>query len=354
MILSIIIPIRNEIKYIEKCLDSVLSFDLPPETETEILVIDGMSTDGTLSIIEKYRQNNNNISLYQNQNLIQSSALNIGIRKAKGDYILRLDAHAEYPSNYIKQVYSTFLEQDADNVGGQIITLPGEDKFSAHLVQALTTHFFGVGNAGFRTGAAAGYTDTVPYGFFRRKLFEEIGGFDERLVRGQDYELNSRLRKLGKKIWRNPEINFKYFNQPSLIQFLRKQIKLEAPYNAYMWYLAPYTFAYRHAITGVFTSSVIAGVPLAASFSLFGILFISVAILYSLLAVIASIQQAVRYKKMWYVLILPFCFFLYHFGHGIGVLFGLINLILKRSPVQKIKEPWPGAGKFRILPIETL
>ena len=199
----------------------------------------------------------------------------------------------------------------------------------------MTTHKFGVGNAGFRIGALEGEADTVPYGFFKKELFNKIGYFNEKLIRCQDYEFNRRIIKNKGIIWRNPSIRVFYFNQPTLFSFLKKQIVKEAPFNPYMWYLAPYTFAYRHGITGVFALSFLSGLLLSFFFSWAKIAFLSVMSLYLGLALFSALQQAIRYKQPLHFLTLPFAFFSYHFLHGIGIWIGIFKLTLGISPVQK-------------------
>lgn len=336
--LSIIIPCRNEEEYIERCIKSILAFEKLNEISHEIFFVDGMSTDRTIEILLDYSVQFENIRILNNPKLIQAAALNIGIARASGKYILRLDAHSEYPSDYLLKIIKTAKRTNADNVGGIFITKPGGNTYNAYLVQALTTHKFGVGDSGFRTGAREGKTDTVPYGYFKREIFEKYGGFDERLVRAQDYEFNRRIIINGGKIWQNPDIRISYFNQPTLWEFLRKQFFKEAPYNVYMWYLAPYTFTYRHAITGVFTLGVIVGFILSFFSIVFKWIYISVLILYFLLAVISSIQQAIRYRKIVHIFVLPISFFLFHFIHGIGLIKGAIKLMFGVSPVQIMHE----------------
>jgi glycosyltransferase involved in cell wall biosynthesis len=340
IIISILIPCYNEEKFIAKCLDSVLAFQLPKNCDTEILVIDGKSEDTTRRIIEKYLESNSSIQIIENEKIIQSTALNIGVKKAKGEYILRLDAHSEYPSDYLLKLYETAIRTGADNTGGIVITKPYDDSYNASLVQSLTTHMFGVGNSGFRVGMKEGPADTVPYGFFKKSIFEKVGYFDERLVRAQDYEFNRRIKKKDGKVWINPSIQLNYFNQPNIIKFLKKQFFKEAPYNAYMWYIAPYTFALRHAITAVFCFGVLTGIVLSFYFSFIAYIYAGVMAFYFFLAIISSIQQALRFKKPLHVFILPFCFFLYHFFHGMGVIIGILKLLLRISPVQKNKVPW--------------
>jgi len=352
---SILIPCLNEARFIRGCLSSVLEFAVPGGTELrEVLVIDGGSADGTPDIVREMAKVDTRIRLLDNPGRIQSTALNIALRVASGDYIMRLDAHSSYPANYLGLALETSMRTGCENVGGLFITQTRGEGYAAALVQALTTHKFGVGDAGYRTGAKEGQADTVPYGFFPRALFDRIGLFDERLVRAQDYEMNQRIVAAGGCVWRNPAIQVKYYQQPDLYSFIRKQIVYEAPYNAYLWYLAPYAFAVRHAITGVFAFGVLGGLALSPFSTTVKWIFAVVMAVYFAIAVGSAIQQAVRYREPRHVLCLPIAFFLYHFLHGVGLLAGLLRLLTHTAPVQKIAEPWPGAGRFRAWPTASV
>ena len=348
-LISILIPCRNEEKFIAQCLGSVASFLLPGACTTEILVIDGMSDDSTREIVGKCLLQFASLRLIPNPGKIQSCAMNIGICQARGEYILRLDAHSTYPKDYLLKLYETAKRTNADNTDGLVITKPFNDSYNASVVQALTTHAFGVGNSGFRVGMKEGPADTVPFGFFKKSIFDRIGLFDERLIRAQDYEFNRRIGKCDGKVWLNPEIQLDYYNQPNMRRFLSKQLFREAPYNAYMWYLAPYTFAYRHAITAVFFLGIVGGLLLSVLFQPMVYVFAGVMGLYALLAFVSSLQQAVRFRKPAHIFVLPVCFFLYHFLHGLGVVWGLLRLLTFTAPVQKSKFPWPGASRYRAL-----
>lgn len=350
--IDIAVPVLNEEKYISDCLDSILKFDIPGNVEIKIYVVDGMSTDKTKELCLKYSNIHKNIIYIENKEKIQSCALNLVIDRGTGDYIMRLDAHAKYPTDYLSNCIETSLRTNADNVGGIVITLKGDDSYNAALVQALTTHKFGVGDSSFRTEQRVeGSSDTVPFGFFKKDIFKKVGYFDQRLVRAQDYEMNRRIIKFGGRIWLNSDIYSEYYNQPTLSKFLSKQFFKEAPYNAYMWYVAPYSFAVRHAITGCFTGGIILGLLLSCFVPIIATIYCGVLLLYFLLALMSSIQQSIKYRHVSFIIILPFCFFSYHFIHGAGVLVGIFNLLLKRSPVQKIAEPWPGAGRYRAFPL---
>ena len=139
-----------------------------------------------------------------------------------------------------------------------------------------------------------------------------------------------------------------YFNMPSFYSFLKKQLLMEGPYNAYMWYLAPYTFSFRHSITGAFAFGFISGLVLSAFFPPIKIAYLSVLLVYFSLSLLSSFQLSTTYKSRKHIFTLPIAFFLFHFCHGFGVLRGLFLLLMKKSPVQKISEPWPSYGKYRV------
>ena len=353
-VITVIVPTRNEEGYVVACIDSILAFEMPADCRMEVLVMDGQSEDRTRELVQSKYGADARVRLIDNPGRIQSCAMNNGIERSEGGWILRLDAHTHYPRNYLRLCHETAKRTGAANVGGICITHPGGDTYQARLVQALTTHKFGVGDSGFRTGAAEGPADTVPFGFFARDLFRHIGLFDERLVRAQDYEFNRRIIASGRTVWLNPAIQSEYYNQARLAKFYRKQVVLEAPYNAYMWYLAPYAFAPRHAVTGVFALGMLGGLALSPLTPWIAWPFAGVMGLYVVLAILSALQQAVRFRQPVHALTLPFCFFGFHFLHGLGVLAGLIKLATGTAPVQKVPEPWPNAGFSRVpIPLDS-
>ncbi len=350
MTVDIIIPVLNEEEYLQKCLASVLEFERPAGLSWKIFIMDGESQDRTREIALDLATRYSEIQVTSNPGRIQSCGLNLAIKFGRGEYVLRLDAHATYPRNYLRLCWETSVRTQADNVGGVFITHPGGTDYGAQLVQALTTHRFGIGNAGYRVDAKEGPADTVPYGFFRKETFCRLGFFDERLVRGQDYEFNRRIRASGGTVWLNPAIQVHYHNQPTLTAFLKKQFCKEGPYNAYLWYLAPYAVSVRHGITGAFALGVCLGTVWSCFTPLiffpFGIIFG----FYWLMGLIAGVQQALRFREWRHAFAVPFALFLFHFCHGFGFLTGLARLLIGTAPIQREKEPWPGAGRFRAWP----
>lgn len=333
--ITVAITCYNEENYIEDCLRSVLEFSKPEGKDIEILVADGMSEDNTRSIIKDLQHEFSEIKLIDNHKRYQVYGINLAIDNARGKYLAWLGAHAVYPVNYLTELYQTSQRTNAENVGGILNTLPGSSSYSGHLVQAISTHRFGVGGSGFRVGQKEEkYTDTVPFGFFKLETLKEIGKFDERLVRCQDYELNKRIIKNGGKILVNPAVQVEYYNQPTLGKYLKKQILIQGPYNPYAWYIAPHSFNIRHIIPALFTSALIITLILAIFFEWARIILFSVMGLYFTLAIISSVQQSIRYKKPADIVFLPFGFLAFHLSHGLGVLLGVAKLLFGTFPVQ--------------------
>jgi glycosyltransferase involved in cell wall biosynthesis/predicted ATP-grasp superfamily ATP-dependent carboligase len=213
---SIIIPCRNEERHMARCLESILASDYPPD-RLEVLVVDGMSTDRTREIIARYVALHPRIRLFDNPEQSAPAALNIGLRAATGDIIMRMDAHVFYPPSYITRLVSGLEETGADNVGGVIHTLPADDTPMSRAIALGMSHPFGVGNSYFRIGSTAcRWVDTVPFGCYRREVFERIGLFDEELIRNQDDELNFRLIKHGGRILLMPSVVAEYYARSSL------------------------------------------------------------------------------------------------------------------------------------------
>lgn len=222
MQITILIPTYNEEKHIRSCLVSVLhKID---QDVLEILVVDGLSTDSTPQIIDEIARINPLVKRLDNHHRTVPYALNIGIRQARGNYILRLDAHSTFPEDYISNCKAAMMKSNADNVGGVVVTHQNGESLSARLVQQVSTHIFGVGNARFRLRPRAQFADTVPFGFFKKSVFQQIGFFDERLTRNQDYELNARITKRGAGIWLDPTIEAHYKNQSTMRGLLKQAL----------------------------------------------------------------------------------------------------------------------------------
>lgn len=348
----VIIPCRNEGDRLERCVRAALAFDVPKDVRVEVYIFDGMSTDHTADVAKKLALEDPRVHYRWNSRISQGCAVNTAVRESGADFYLWLGVHCEFPKDYLLVCLETMLRTKADVVGGICETRPGGPGYGAALVQALTTHRFGVGGGEFRVGGPEHAVDTVPYALFHERVFRKIGLLDERLIRAQDYEFNRRVALAGGVVWQNPAIRVGYYNQPSLQRFLTKQLTLEAPYNAYLWYLAPYAFTPRHAITAAFASFLILNLLLATIFVFPAVVLAATLTTYSIAALASAAQQSRRYGRASFLVALPPSFFVFHFVHGMGVLTGLAKLLAGRAPVQREAEPWAGAGCARISRME--
>jgi len=218
---TVIVPCRNEEQYIGPCLDSILASDYPQD-RLEVLVVDGMSEDRTREILGQFGARHKWIRLIDNPRRITPVALNLAIRAATGDVLVRMDAHVTYPANYISRLVAALDEFGADNVGAVLRTLPAGDGAMARAIAVAMSHPFGVGTSYFRIGTAAPrWVDTIAFFCVRRKTFERVGLFDEDLIRHQDGEFNARLIKAGGRILLLPDIESRYYARGTLRQVAR-------------------------------------------------------------------------------------------------------------------------------------
>lgn len=317
---SLVIPVRNEQNHINSCVESILNQDFSND-QLEVIFIDGNSNDGTKDIINSYiKKYPDLIRLLDNPNETVPFAMNIGIKNSIGDYIIRLDAHSEYPNNYISECKRTIENVEADNVGGLALT-KGKGFIGNAFAKVLSSKF-GVGNSGFRTNAKSGYVDTVPFGTYKREAFEKYGYYDERLTRNQDYELNYRIRKNGGKIYLDSDISLTYFCRNTLSGILKQSYE-NGKWNIITSKLCPGTMSIRHFIPLLFTLSLI-GLPILSFIhSLFMLILLLELLIYFSITMIISSKSSENTKELALLLIL---FPLFHVSYGFGSLVGFINL----------------------------
>lgn len=203
--LSIICPIYNEEKHIAHCIESITQQDFPKD-DMEVLFVDGMSTDHTREIIASYLPHCPWLRMLDNPHKIVPYAMNKGISEAKGDIVMRIDAHTFYEANYCSAIVKRLKELDAENVGCVCKTDVLNKNPKTLAIREVLSNKFGVGNSAFRTGIdGVKEVDTVPFGCWPKRVFEKFGLYDVRLVRNQDIELNKRIIRGGGKIYIIPD-----------------------------------------------------------------------------------------------------------------------------------------------------
>ena len=322
---SVIMPVYNEERYIAGCIRSLLEQDYPKE-RMEWIFVDGMSRDRTAEILKEYQtQYPDLITVLPNPDKTVPYAMNIGIEHAKGSYIVRLDAHAEYESDYISRCIQCLKDTGADNAGGIAVT-KGRG-FTGNCIAKMLSNKFGVGNSQFRTYGESGYVDTVPFGCFRREVFEKYGGYDVRLTRNQDNEMNYRIRKNGGKIYLSKDIRLTYYCRdtvPGLCDMAMKNGK----WNVITMKLCPGSMGIRHFVPLALVLSVAALVLLSLLSPVFLVLLAAELAAYLILDAFFSAKSAESVKEF----ILLFVLFpVFHTAYGFGSIRGIFLLLKRRN-----------------------
>lgn len=322
---SIVMPVYNEERYIDSCIKSLLKQDYPKE-QMEWIFVDGMSQDRTVEILGQYRtQYPDLIVVLPNKDKTVPYAMNIGIEHAKGNYIVRLDAHAEYDSDYISKCIQCLKDTGADNVGGIAIT-KGRG-FVGNCIAKMLSNKFGVGNSQFRTFGKSGYVDTVPFGAFKREVFEKYGGYDVRLTRNQDNEMNYRIRKNNGQIYLSKDIHLTYYCRDTISGLCNMAMK-NGQWNVIAMKLCPGSMGIRHFVPLAFVLSVGLLIILVLLNPLFLYLLLLEFTAYGILDALFSIKSAETANEFFLLFIL---FPVFHVAYGIGSLKGVLMLLNWRN-----------------------
>lgn len=203
---SYVMPVLNDATHVRAAVDSILAQDyIGP---VEVLIALGPSIDGTNELVADLASRDARIRVLENEVGSTPAGLNIGIRAARYPVVVRVDSHSMLPIGYARIAVETLERTGADNVGG-IMDARGETPFERAVALAYTTRV-GLGGSAFHVGGHEGPADTVYLGVFRRAALERVGLFDETIKRGQDWELNHRLRETGGTVWFTPELAVTY------------------------------------------------------------------------------------------------------------------------------------------------
>lgn len=336
---SIIITCYNEYACINKCLDSIIASEYDFD-QIEIIIVDGMSDDGTREIIEDYCQHYGFVRLIDNPRRIKPAGNNLGIDAASHEYVLIMDGHTAYPPDYIKKVVQGSIETGSDNYGGIIEVLPRENTLIARTLAIVNTSPFAVGNAHYRIGSnKVREVDSVPFGCFKRTLFDRIGMFHPDLPRAEDRDINARIKASGGTIYLDPSIKCQYFIRSRLLDYL-KWIKANGYWVFYASHFTPVKFrSWRNYIPLLFVLNCI--VFLAVYF-LIPPVFVSIIcipqILYVLLDLVFSCRIGISKRRPISAALALFIFPLTHLAYGWGSILGILKLKID-GPAPSIEKP---------------
>jgi succinoglycan biosynthesis protein ExoA len=321
--ISIIVPCRNEAKQLRAFFSSVLAQVLPDGATLEMLIADGVSTDGTRKILDEYAASYHWIRIVDNPRGIVSTGLNLAIGLATGEIIIRMDVHAHYADDYVAQCVAVLDETKADNVGG-----PAQTRSGTYMQDAISAAYhspFACGGARFHNIHYQGPVDTVTFGCWRKEVLQKIGLFDEELVRNQDDELNFRLIRAGGKIFQSPKIRCWYEPRVSLLA-------LASQYFQYGYWKVRVIRKHgspaslRHLVPAAFVGTLFL-LSIASFFAVPAEYALAVVLgLYILANLVASL--GICWHKRQLLPVMPIVLATYHFSYGLGFLAAMLGAIL--------------------------
>jgi glycosyltransferase involved in cell wall biosynthesis len=322
---SVIVPCYNEQSTIRYLLEA-LREQTYPRAEIEVIVADGLSTDGTLNAIAAFQNDFPDLSVHvvDNANRSIPSALNRAIQAAQGEIIIRLDGHSQPYPDYIANCISAHEAGRGANVGGVWEIRPGAETWMATSIAVAAAHPLGVGDALYRHAKQAAEVDTVPFGSFRRSLIEQVGFFDESLLTNEDYEFNARVRKSGGKVWLDPSIRSIYFARSTLLELVRQYWR----YGYWKWRMLrryPDTLRWRQALPPLFVLSLLGLGLLSIFFPFARILLAAELLLYFSIMILAGFYAAFQQRNAYLMPGLPLAIAAMHLSWGSGFLWSVLT-----------------------------
>lgn len=319
---SVVVPVRNEAGFVGRCLEALAAQDYPRD-RFEVIVVDGESSDATQQEAQATAAAAGlSMVLKTNQKHTTASGFNLVLNEVRGEVIVKVDGHTRVDPTFIAASVQALLESDADAAGGPITTI-GEGRVGRAIALAMSSPF-GIGDAAFRhPDAEAQWTDSVPFGAYRRSVFERIGGFAEDIDRGEDDEFNYRLRRAGGRILLSPAIRSTYYARGSYSalarQYWRYGLAKAAVLRRHPQRLRP-----RHLVPSALVLTLAGGAVLSAFNRHFGWVALLAGVAYGSANALASLRLAARghEKELPY---LPAAFVCIHLPAGAGLLVGLIR-----------------------------
>ena len=324
-LVSVVIPCRNEEKTISLVLDALRQQTFPSEA-MEVVIADGLSTDGTRKAIHAFSEKHPQLTvrLVDNPQRVIPTGLNVAIKAAKGDLIVRMDAHSIPNADYVERCVNALNEGKAENVGGIWKISPRNDSWQARSIAAAAANPFAVGDAHYRFTDTAGYVDTVPYGSYKRELFDRIGFFDEKLLANEDYELNARILQGGGRIWLDPKIQCTYFARPTF-GVLAKQYWGYGYWKAQMLKRYPGTLRWRQALPPLFVIGLLALILIGFFWRPGWVVLAIVFALYLLVQLIAAIRISLKDNQLMLSIGIVIATLIMHLTWGSAFIVGLFS-----------------------------
>ncbi len=319
---SVLVPVRDEEGYIGPCLQALAQQDYPRE-RFEVIVLDGESSDNTRQEAERAAQELGVPDAFlTNRKRTTAAGLNLGLSIARGSIIVRVDGHTLVEPHFIAASVRALETSGADAAGGPIRTM-GRGPIGQAIALAMSSPF-GVGDAAFRHSQTEQWTDSVPFGAYRREVFERIGGFDEEADRGEDDEFNYRLRDAGGRILLTPEIGSVYYARPSFDALARQYWRYGIA-KATVLRKHPGRLRWRHLVPSALVLTLAISQALAPFDRRFGRVFGLVAGAYAIFCALAALRIAASGRHWRLLPLIPLAFPCMHLPAGAGLLYGFLR-----------------------------
>lgn len=323
---TVIVPCYNEQDTINLLLEAICNQTYRLD-ELEVVIADGMSSDRTRAVISEFQKANPRLGLRVVDNPQRNipAGLNCAIAAAHGKWIVRLDAHSKPEPDYVERSITALEQGLGDNVGGVWVIQPLGNSAQARAIAAVASHPLAVGDAQYRIATRPQLTDTVPFGAYARSLIDRIGGYDEKLLTNEDYELNTRIRQSGGRIWLDPAIRTVYFARPNL-GALWSQYWRYGYWKARMLQRYPHSLRWRQAIPPLFVASLLIGAILAVFWQPARYILVGVLSIYLLILLGAGVQIAWKKKNPALLPFVPLAIAVMHLSWGSAFLWSMIKV----------------------------
>ena len=330
---SVIVPCRNEEKRINGLLQALLKQTYPLEN-LEVIIADGLSSDKTREVIAQFRSGNPELQIrvVDNPEQVIPTALNHAIDAARGEYIVRVDAHSVPSPTYIAYSIENLKAGKGENVGGLWLIKPGDNSWIAKSIAAAGGHKLGVGDARYRTSGEPGYVETVPFGSYRNELLSQLGGFDETLLTNEDYDLNHRIIAQGGKVYFDPKIQIDYIARSTLADLARQYWRY-GYWKLQMLKKFPKSLKMRQALPPLFVAWVLIGGLLSVLIPQLRLVYLSSLLVYLIIVILSAIPVAIKSREPNMIVGVPLAIITMHLSWGSGFLWSLFKNWL--IPVKK-------------------
>lgn len=324
MIVSFAIVAYNEEKTLPRLLEDLCQQDYPHE-KIEVLLIDSMSSDNTWNIMQEFAKSKNgfaDVKVLSNEKKILPCGCNVMLQNYTGDAIVRIDAHASIPSDFISKNVR-LLESGESVCGGKRPNIVDEHTPFKNTLLIAEQSMFGSGISSYRNSDKKRYVSSIFHGMYRREVYDKVGLYDERLTRTEDNDMSQRINEAGFKICYDPDIISYQHTRNSLKGMLRQKY-LNGYWIGKTMGINPKCFSLFHFVPFCFVAAIIVTGVLAA----FGFGFLSALLwtVYGLFVLINSVIEIITHPFSFTNLLLPVLFFLLHFCYGIGTAVGLIEM----------------------------